>query len=434
MFQNNNNFTSSHYEASLRDPEEHARKRKIIYDRLWTVHDAYVNDPKERFKASGMDVLIEMNCETGYGPMGDKSPSEDMLVFMRQMLDAFGISPHRYEVEDAAHELLYHLDFQEPYWLLVDSAVTFIKGGNVDKCYRFKDTGRAIEPDSCEVFQVNFGWNFAPFEAAMSMLRHPLAKRVMAGEVVHNPSSGAVITKHGLLDKLVECVWGSRNAFDWIIDQLLQNRYDNEVYYRSDSPYEAEDAQINFDLDYEFFLFSYVAGMLWLRSPQAMQYLIKIHPIYGALLYWDAESQQPRALPNTGNLALVTGWDVYTAEHLLVTNAPAGSCFGCGQSLHCTKFVNINGLRGDPCTCGRGHEDPTNTETGYHDRNCAMLRSMRFEFLCQKCMYDGTYGSSTIKCGRAICPNTKCNWHMGDGARIKALTEKRKLMLTGPSA
>lgn len=430
---NNNNFVGSHYELRKRDFEADMSRRKAAHERLWTVHDSYVDDPKERFQSTKADILIEVNCESGYGPMGDNRPSEDMVLFVTQMLGSFGVSPHRYEAEDAVQELLYHLDFQEPYWVLCDAAVVSVQGGNVAKTYRFKDTGRTVEPDACEVFEINMGWQFSPYEAMMSMLNHPLAKQIMAGYTVYHPTSKEVLTKQYLLNKVIECVWGPAKGFLWMIDELLENRYQNEVYYKSETPYQADDAQINYDLDRQFFMYAFAAGMLWLRGPQAIQYLIATHPVYAALLSWDEVNRHPLARPDTGNMAVITGWDVYTAEHMHVVDTPAGTCVGCGQTLHCTKFVNINGLRGDPCTCGRGQHDPQDTILNNHNNNCAIHTTAKFEFICHKCMYNLTYGAETIKCGRAVCPNTTCGWHMGEVARRNALTEKRKLMLTGPS-
>ena len=430
----NNNFKGYQYDPKARDINNlNVSRRATIQQRLWTVHDAYVDKPTERFRSTRADVLLENACEMGFGPMTNNSLPEDMVLFVKQMIEAFGVSPNRYEAEDCLYELLYILDFQEPYWLLVDSAVNLVNEGNVVKTYRFRDSGRVIEPDKCEVFKIEYGWRFAPYEAAMSMIRSQGGAAVLAGQTITG-KDGRHITKMTLLHKVIECVYGSPNYMDVLVGDVINNRYDCEVYYRSDTPYEAEDAQINWDLDYEFFTYTFAAGMLWLRSPQAMQYLIKTHPVYAALLDWNDKTMEPVAIPGTGNIAVATGYDVYTAKHLYITDSPAGTCFCCGQTLHCTKFVNINGLRGDPCNCGRGAEDPTDTHMYNHASFCNAPKTARFEFLCYKCMKQTAMaGAHMPKCDRITCPNTTCNWHMGADARIRGLTENRKRMLTAPT-
>lgn len=429
-----NNFRGDNYKVELRDQELKNERRRAIHQRLWNVHDSYVEDPTQRFQSTRLNVLIEQNCESGYGPMGNSSLPEEMVTFVRQMLTKFRVEPCRVEVEDTLYELMYHLDFNEPYFLFVDSAIVLKPGEEqLKKSFKLKESGRTIEPDSIEVFEINKGWSFAPYTHVMAMIQHPLAQRALDGYDARSPVNGQIINRTTILDKIIESVWGHTHGFYYLIEEIMERRYDDELYSKSKSPEEAENASLDMEQDTRFMAHAMAAGMLWLRSPRAVYYLIQTHPIYATLLDWNESAGHPTVAANTDGVAFVTNWDVYTKQHVHVIDAPAGTCEKCAQTVHCTKFVNVNALRADPCICGHV-TDPLDTDLFQHRSDCPSKKDAKFAFVCLKCMYDITYASQLQKCGRAVCPNTNCGWHMGASARIRALTEKRKLMLTGPSA
>lgn len=435
MFQtNDNNYLKYHHTPTPEEIERRIHRKKTIHERLWTVHDAYIEDPTRRFKASGGDVLIEHNCENGRGLMSENRIPDAMLTFVQQMLAKFRVTPGKFSTEDVIYELMYHLDFTEPYWLFVDSAVVLCNNGeHLEKTFKLKETGRTLEPDRLELFRINRGWDFAPYAKVMEFIQNPLVQQVLDGYNVVNPTTNRTVIREDILEKVVNGVWGNLQNLYYFCEEILERRYDDEIYHKVNSAEEAEDAAIDYQQELKHYVHAVAAGLLWLRSPMAVSFLIYAHPIYNTLLRWSEEKNCPIEDPKSGGLAIVTGWEVYTKNQVEIVDAPAGTCESCGQTVHCTKFVNINALRSDPCTCGH-ITDPQDTELYMHSAHCPSRAKAKFAYMCQKCMYELSFGTQTPKCGRTTCPNTGCSWHVGANARIRALTEKRKLMLTGPGA
>jgi hypothetical protein len=406
---------------------------------IWEVDDRLLRYPEAKFRRD-FSPLIEATLENwGCGSFEGTNIPDDLTKFVMAFTSMFRLAPSRHvKAADVIYSCITRIDYHTPYFLLTNTKVQLTRD-HYQYTYKVKDTGETLSPSSLEVFAPVPGWDFAPYYNT---------ERLLSGEAVQTFLKGnylpdKYLREHGntnlarkaaiddILERVMVLINEDAEVLGYSVEEDLNCFY--EGICSEGNPLVNENMSDSFTTDYSFWLAASVATMLWFRSPRAMPYLVMHHPVYGLLFDVDHEGNVTE-LTSSGGKVIVDGHDIYPLSRLVeFKNAPPGTCEVCGTQAHCTKFLNLNGLRGDTCSCGSG-VDPRDVRLEEHNgRLCqAYLRARPAQpgFICQKCLYDKTRGTTEPKCGRMTCPATGCRHHMGDQARIWALTQQRTKQLT----
>lgn len=414
--------------------------RPINYTQsLWRVQDLHMQRPEERFHVE-TSPLVECVMERGGGPMEEAELPQGMVNFVVRFLEYFKVVPTKFSsVEDALESILPFLDYTEPYFLFADMPVQ-IDGNNFLYTYRFKDTKQVLDPSKIEVFKVKPGWKFESYGITKDLLENSYTKRILAGENLKSEKTGQYVTKEDVLDRIVTVLWGPPSHMRSHVDDWLYGFYEDlpstafredDDVLRSMDAFKAEDQM--------FWYAAAVGAFMWLRSPNALPFLIEYHPIYGSVLRRDPKTKEIEIRPGTQGEAIVYRWDVYTREHLVVEEgSQPGTCENCKQLSHCTKFVNATALFHPICSCGKTIDVEDTDTFGSHgySSSCQKYRDAHpafNAFVCQRCLQMAITGNAhdvKRKCSRFSCPATKCTHHAGEKAYYEYLSQRRRLMLT----
>lgn len=402
------------------------------FQNLWKVHDAYMNEPHKRFIKGSASPYIDNVLNSGSeGPLTHAPIPAGLYRYVKSIASDFGVSEENFEYvdyEDVIFSVINYIDYQEPYFLFIDSPVQITEE---NFAYTYKtEKGHTLDPESIECFRVIPGWDFRHYRFVKGFMAHPMTREVMAGKRVPSPQKeGGYLTKMDVLKKIAAIVWGeSFDFFGGWVDDWMFRHYEN---LQVDLSREEDAPSIDLIIQKEapFWNVVSLAVIVWMKSPHAMQYLIAYHPIYGTILDWDEHKQHPVVNANSHGFAVVDGWEIHPGGKLnILKSKPPGSCEKCGNCLHCTKYVNARALFKDDCSCGKG-VDPTDVEMINHGWDCKAKKTCFPAFVCQKCIFDAVNKKELMKCGRAVCPNTSCPWHMGKEMRLQALTKNRTLLI-----
>ena len=436
---------------------------------LWRVNDTYFTSPEERFQKTE-SPLYEVASSLTCGPLEGAGIPRGMLSFAERLLALFKANPLSpfVTLEDIAYSLLRHLDFSDMYYVLVNMPVELCTGYELTSTFRFKKSGSVLNPSKLEVFKVVEGYSFPQYRDAVSFLERPDVVAVLEGAYVQHASLGRAVTANDVRRRLQRIVGGDspRSAADgtplegeWI-EELV---YDlQEGHYEGVGTFDTGDHQRNVDIlenardqDMDSWKIAVTGFLMWLRSPHAIRYLLDFHPIYQAVLEWNAETQQPQVIEGTKGFSFVYGWDVYTLRELDVEpGVAAGTCVMCKGSLHCTELVNSYGVLNPICDCGEAvqlfvesrddvmydhHESYRGKQIG-RKHLCEQYRARypgypRIDYLCHHCFQAAHYKTSReAKCVRTECPNTACSHHVGQAMYIQTLTARRRQSLTHQSS
>lgn len=355
---------------------------------------------------------------------------QGLVEFVKFFCERLGIGvPLHCDIDQAIRCVFNHLDYDEPYFLFVDTLVQLIQGGNVLYTYKDKRTGSTYDPSKLEVFEVKRGWDFAPYARIKEILEDPDVLHVIAGGYKKHAKEDRAITIFDVLDLICSGLYGQGK---WLYEEVEQWVYNMYMYG------EVEDGILahNEGEVLRFYALT-LATLAWLKSPRAVRFLVEVHPVYGMVLDWDHERDVAVIAPMSGGIALVDGTDIMTLQNVEAVKQEPGTCDCCKQLLHCTNLVNLTALKYHNCACGEPLSIDGDPYSNYHRKPiCREFREKHpdlMAFACQRCLYMAVnHKPYDVKCGRAKCPAVDiCKHHLGAQARLRALTESRVKLLPG---
>ena len=416
------------------------RATATLWDRYkWDVDDNYHSAQEKRF-APDASPFIEMTTENGSGVFEGIAVPKGLMDFVAQkFLPSFNLHmPKQSSIHDIIVEVFRFLDWEEPYFFLVDMPVSIVKDDKLLKTYKNKRDNSVLDPDRLELFKVQFGWKFPHYTYVHKLLSDPRTAAIAAGQYVAHPRENRPMHTLDVLGPVVEAVF--YNNWDWFyttVDKWIEIYYDNLAYSAGcdgiESLYKLREDKDSCGP----FWYAVAAGvMTWLKSPHGLKFLIMSHPVYEAVLDWNWETNTPNLVKDSGGLAIVSGWTIYTLADVEEISVPAGTCCVLGEPLHCTKLVNVKAVK-NLCACGYPrnimvedyYEDHHHTHAAC--REWAMANPAQMVFISFGALENIVEGHPTgSECSRYSCPRTSCRLHAGQAARLGALTKQRTQMLT----
>lgn len=422
----------------------HTQKTSYDFSRnaeLWKVDDTFLAHPGEKFHKIS-SPLIEATVEMWGQYMFDnvKTFPQEMLKFVDNFTRTLGIVSSKYtSVKDVCEAVLCRIDYEEPYFFLVDCLIQ-TSHNELLHTYRHKKTGDILNPARLETFKLELGWKFQPFYNVKMVMEQPKIVDFINKNIIPPQFGSREEALVALFSKIASIVWGDVKWLESMVEEAINSHTENLVYSEKTAHDERAHAEVTGSMDHDklFWMAGALAVITWMKGPAALPFLTTYHQIYDQLLdIGDDGSVFPRE--GTGHEVIIDGCNIYTHEHLdFLPNQPADICRCCGVQTHCSKEINITALQHPTCSCG-GTLDPMVVEEvyGYHNtRNCQAHRErypIRTGFVCQRCIFVtvNQLGGHT-KCGRSICPAVTCPHHLGPHARIQALTYQRTKQLTAP--
>jgi hypothetical protein len=420
---------------------------------VWEVNDHLLIKPEIRFQPEGCPLIEATVYNWSVAIFEDARIPDDLTQFVVGLCKMFHIpKPTLCDVEDPLISMLQHIGYQDPYLPLVDTMVQ-LTNHSMLYTYKVKSTGDTLDPSKVEVFAVNTDWKFEPYYAAQSIIEAPAFQAFLRGEYI---PEAAMIAANGdvtrarhetilmALEKLINSVYGPMQNFNWVVSENMFAFHDNNSFeerHARTSGMTQADIDAAQTADELFWMVASAATVIWLKSPRALPFLIEKHPVYACLLYEDPDTGKIMLEPNTGGKVLVDHEQVYTLYEIAeFKTAPPGSCESCGGAHHCSKYINIVALKNPICSCG-DEVDPRDTGLSSHNPQNYRCKPYATKypptsgFVCQRCMHVtlNNLDRQTTPCGRVTCPATDCRFHMGDRARLHALTAARTRVLTGQS-
>lgn len=407
---------------------------------LWEVGTGENFNPERRFRAKG-SPLTDMVLDTGTSILEGVIFPQGLMVFLEQkFLPRLNLhSSGLVSLEDIVRAVFIYLDWQEPYFHLVDMPVSLVEN-SMDSTYKLKENGSVLDPEKLEVFEVKRGWNFPHYTYAHKILTDPLTAAVCSGQRVMNPKNGLVrMTILDILQPIVASVFSQWTYFEGQVDEWMSNYYEDlpysEKYSREHSSvHEAREA-----MEQDTMLwYAVTAGiMTWFKSPHGLKFLVEKHPIYSAVLDWNYDTNLPMISPGSGGIAIVNGMTIYTEND--VERLPAvmpGTCCVLNVPLHCTRLVNVKAVLSS-CDCGHPRslfieeywEDHQHSKPVCRDWERRNPPQMTFVSLGALTNVINKKDSKT-PCQKFSCAATNCPLHAGYQARVWALTQQRTKMLT----
>lgn len=409
---------------------------------MWKVDDRVVDNPQLRFQRS-QSSFAEMIYDNGCGSvMNSPGVPEGLVAFLeKKFVGPLNIKQSKYvSVKEAAERGLNYLDWQEPYFFLVDMPIS-LSQDNYTYTYRNKATGSIFQPDKLETFQVNKGWDFPHYMFAHRIMTDHKTAAIVQGRTVMMPDNSRPMTIIDVLKHVASAVFGDFSYVESCVSEWSSSFYEDVKYdVRSGTSIEMineiEAAEEN---DQLFWMAVVIGTFTWLKSPHGLKYLIKYHPLYYEMLDWDHDRNTAVISKDTGGWGIVDGWTIYTARDVdRLAGIKPGTCCVSQQELHCTERVNVKAVMKD-CYCG-APRDYTVEEYWMGDRSAHRTQECkRWEqenpaqmvFVSYAAMYNILNKLDPMtKCQRYSCPRTTCSYHAGNAARIRALTDHRTKMLT----
>lgn len=425
------------YETQYNTIDE-AAARERSRATLWEVDDRAFNQ-QTRFTVQG-SPLIDMAVEHGCTLLENASLPRGLIDFVEnKFLPKLNIQPPKYATtEDVVRRVFTYIDWEEPYFFLVDMPISMDHKIQLEYTFRDKGTKSVIDPERIEIFKVQMGWNFPHYTYAFQILNDSRAQAVVNGHDVPHPKYQRYMTGFDILEPIVRSIYGDWYSFTSKVDEWMTLYYDDATYdLRCGSPDIAKEVADECESSQAFW-YGVVAGvMTWLKSPHGLKFLILSHPIYEVLLDWDYDNNCPRLADGTGGIAVVNAWTINTLRNVeMLKNAPPGTCCVLNTPLHCTKLVNVKAVM-SPCGCG--HPRNVFVEDYWEEHNHRYSSCKDWERQNPPQMVFVSYGAldnivskhpMNTTCNRLICPNVGCQLHAGNASRIHALTKQRTQLLT----
>ena len=409
---------------------------------LWNVDDRVAHNPNMRFQRE-QNSFVEMIYEGGGTSVMEGAPlPKGLVTFLEtRFLSNLGVKPSRFaSLKDVVDRCFHYLDWEEPYFFLVDMPVSLTQDNYVYS-YRMKETGSTLKPDKLETFSVQMGWKFPHYSYAHKVVTDPRVKLILQGQQIPHAKTGQPMTMYDILETVCEAVFGNYRYVEGMVEQWKEAFYDDAIWDNSKTKNAEELDHLRkcSEEDLPYWLAVTIGIMTWLKSPHGLKFLVQYHPIYYEVLEWDFDADIPKLRKESGGWALVDGWTIFTGKDVeRLPGVPPGTCSVSKQHLHCTERVNAKAVM-SKCYCGeprdiyaedyylderRSHPLPTCRK--WEDDNPAQMA-----FISYAAMYNILNQLDTkTACQRHSCPNTKCSYHAGSAARIRALTDSRIKMLT----
>lgn len=440
------------------EPERGGMTPRLGYSqRLWEVDDRLAGKDREEKFSRTRDSLYEATIEAyGQGPFetwhdsGHGGP-KPMMKFVSDFLEFLKLGSVPWlEVSDMTAMALRYLDYSDMYFLFYDTAVQAVPDV-MNVTYIDKVTGANLDPTRIEVFRVVNGWDFKPYRSFMEVMKHSVVQAWGRGEKIRHPNGERDLNIDDILEKVCGVVSG---RYDWLqehVGEQLSDYVENVVFDANIDDTKAAEIRDTQEQAFQLTSAAWIATFAWLKSPMGLEYLIRMHPVYGALLDWDYDRNHATLDPTANGEAVIYGWQILTAKTVQkIENQPAGTCRNCGNSQHCTKMVNSTAVKHKVCSCGElvdpmptgAHRDADSEWSWRPNAHTKEVCSQYWKqnppvpaFICHRCLelnlrFDGGANAPTdYRCSRAICPNTGCGFHMGINYRLHALNERRKTML-----
>lgn len=417
---------------------------------IWQIDDSiYFNKKeKERFNDE-RSTIVEATLEQWGAGCFDNIRVEDypfeLTRFINNFLSMFGVKQsHITKTEDFILQALHYIDYMQPYYCLVDTPVHLTKN-HLDKTYKTKSTGETFDPNRIEIFRYNPDHDYKHYNLVKSLFDHEMTKKILRGERVFSQNLNRDMTKKDIYEKIVTIIYGNLNWYEDTVMEMFENYFEGEMYSLSPGATEAmrcaeiEAAARN---DRQAWRLAILACFIWFKSPEALEFFIEYHPVYGSIFDYNRKSGKYEIADGSGGQILVDGVNIYTMRDVISYDAVPGTCEACGVSVHCTQLLNLNAIVNPTCSCGERidpfHIDPWNSYDAVHRSHLCKPYKEKFPirsgFVCQHCLYTKINGlPQEVKCGKAVCPNVQCPHHMGELARLRALTEMRTRQLTAPA-
>lgn len=408
-------------------------------EKLWRVDDSLMEHPEAKFRKPS-SPLIELTSgeQWGFRQFENAKIPEKMLRFVDGMIRRLGLTCSRFSnIKDICREVLWRIEFEQPYYFLVDTLVQLEQGGEELKTYRHRTTGDILDPARIEIFRYKRDWDFKPYNVVVDMFNHPGMIRFLKSNVLPPQFKSRDDAMTHVLSKISEVVWGD---FGWLtnfVDEMLIG-YEETMTY--DDPnikdvYDRQEASDALSGDALFWLACSLGAMTWFKGPDAVEFLAQYHVVYGQIV--DIIDDKFVLISDKYDEVIVDGANVYTHQDFeeLPARAP-DTCINCGVVTHCTKYVNATAILHPICSCGE-KIDPMNAGNDAYDHysmSCEAYKRaypVRSGFVCQRCIFKAIHNlPQEVVCGRAVCPATNCPHHQGPAARLRALTQQRTKQLT----
>lgn len=367
-----------------------------------------------------------------------------------------------YKVESIVSQTLFDIDYQLPYLLFEDTGVEYVPAPT-DQLFRVNKKSSQLfnsilNPELIEIYRVKMGFDFKNFFESKKLYTHPNTQRLFAeGPFVIQGADGAPLhfDLKVVNQELVKTLWAAENtsSFSYFCEEIRDRLCDDIEYdYKKKDQYlDALEQRVLADnheniLDYVKFVI--LLTISWLKSPMAVRYLVDCHAIYNHLLY-EGDDGRIKVHAESGGFVVmlskvdnclgyssVTDIEFFTKEDLDIIPATVGTCRSCGDSFHCSKYVNISAMENPTCYCGEkvnplsevGY-DPYGHDSVHTRRECQdffTLHKPVFGHYCQRCLYKiASKLHSEVPCYRTRCPKVNCRHHQGMVAHMDALKAGR---------
>lgn len=409
------------------------------HSKLWDVDDTCLFNPESKHTKCH-SAIAEFTVEQwGYYQFDNAKIPKAMVEFVTRFVRMLGVESSKYsDIDDVCNIMVARIEWMEPYFFLCDMLIN-MSHNELKHTYRHRATGDILDPSKIETFQIDRTWDFKPYHAVRKILEHPDMVRFINSDYVPTNYRSREEALMALLDRISNIVWGRYNWLDDLVEEVLDQQIENLAYdHKINDDDELLRARRDLADDRLFWIAGTLGVMTWLKGPQALPFLVTHHIVYDQLLCLnDNGSVSP--WPDTGDEVIIDGQDIYTHKQLeFLPNRRPDTCVCCGAEVHCTKMVNLTALKFPLCSCGETLDPLRDDVYGYHDRrDCQPYRQRypsRRGFVCQRCIFVTVNNlADYTKCGRALCPATKCPHHMGNAARVAALTKQRTNQLTAPT-
>jgi len=407
---------------------------------LWVVNDRLYDDQTKRFRGN-CSPLHEMVAEAGTPILGDMHVPKGLVDFLKiKFLPHLNIRESKVvALETVVDNVLRFLDWQEPYFFLIDMPVSLTEG-NVLRTYKDKRTGNILDPSKIEVFEVQRGWNFPHYTYVHKILTDKRTSMVVNGHDVLMPDGSRYMGIYDILCSISSSVYGTWQHLEGCLYEWMDYVYEDLKYdvLKTSGPEQLNEIECAEENDVPFWAAVTLGIMTWMKSPHGLKYLIGYHPVYSSVLEWNYETNSPRIADNSGGWAVISGWTIYNAYDLDVLTTAPGTCCVSQQPLHCTQLVNAKAVLKD-CGCGHPRNIFTSDYWEEHQHRLASCKNWERENPPQMAFISYAALENILKqqdpktpCSRLTCPMLSCYYHAGKQAHIWALTEQRTKMLTAP--
>lgn len=406
---------------------------------LWTVDHRTAHNPSLQFQRESSPLIEQIiDNSGGVTPLAGVTPPVGLMRFLKEtFLPPFGMVPSKHSSLDVViHFIMQYIDYQEPYMYFIDMPIQ-LSQDEMQFTYRHKRTGSVLDPSKTEVFHVMRQWDFKPYWAAKDILENERVRAVLAGQQIWSPKLNRVLNVDDVLEQLALVVYGGYGHFKGCVEDWIWN-YADELCFdvrTGESPESVDGINACLDADTYYWYVVALGVFTWLKSPHGLKFLAQYHPVYYEVLMWDEDIEKIVVRPDTGGIAVVDGWTIFTMKDLAVSvNEPPGTCSVLKQQLHCVKLVNVPAVKSRVCYCGKELKYLSGDYHGDHyTPACYKWRKEHEDqdaFISYGALHNLLTGlDMKTRCPEHKCPNTKCNLHAGNYMRVRSLTEQRIRMI-----